>query len=257
MSSTPKSSLPTDAPAAPEAAFGHSDTRAGAHPWRTATAALGLTFVTLMLLPFSDAFIRRPRQVVKLRSANIVTLRQPPPQSRPARETPRQTPPPETLPKPRLEKPPPSVPALDPSLNAELDTNPMRADASLSFETHPAPPITAEPAATLESHAPRAPGTAYSEAEVDRTPQAIKRVPPLYPYTARLRGVEGHVDVRFTVTPDGKPTAVEVTNAVPPDMFEQAALRAVRQWRFAPGMHEGKAVGTRLQVRIRFQLEDL
>lgn len=74
-----------------------------------------------------------------------------------------------------------------------------------------------------------------------------KRVEPEYPREAAKDGTEGFVEVEFNVDPAGKVTSVSVVNAKPSRTFEQAAVRAVKQWEFAPGGGKGR-------VRLDFAL---
>lgn len=74
-----------------------------------------------------------------------------------------------------------------------------------------------------------------------------KRVEPVYPPEAARGGTEGFVEVEFTVSVEGKVESVSVVNAKPSRTFESAAVRAVKQWQFAPGGGRGK-------VRLDFTL---
>ncbi len=74
-----------------------------------------------------------------------------------------------------------------------------------------------------------------------------KRVDPVYPPEAARGGTEGFVEVEFVVDADGKVESVSVVNAKPARTFETAAVRAVKQWKFAPGGGRGK-------VRLDFTL---
>jgi periplasmic protein TonB len=74
-----------------------------------------------------------------------------------------------------------------------------------------------------------------------------KRVNPEYPPEAARTGVQGFVEVEYTVDAAGKVTSVSVVNAKPARTFEQSAVRAVKQWEFAPGGGRGK-------VRLDFTL---
>lgn len=80
----------------------------------------------------------------------------------------------------------------------------------------------------------------------------IKTVNPVYPEAARKRGLEGWVELAFTVQPNGSVDDVEVRNASPADIFDEAAVRAIRQWRFEPVMRNGEKVSQRALVRLRF-----
>jgi TonB family protein len=79
-----------------------------------------------------------------------------------------------------------------------------------------------------------------------------RTVNPEYPDSARRRGIEGWVEVAFTITPTGAVEDVEVRNASPADVFDDAAVRAMRQWRFEPIVRNGERVSQRAMLRLRF-----
>lgn len=76
-----------------------------------------------------------------------------------------------------------------------------------------------------------------------------------YPRDARRDGVEGWVDVEFTIAPDGSTRDLIVRDAMPREVFEQAALDSMRRWRFEPIIRDGRAVRQRAVLRVRFVLE--
>lgn len=80
----------------------------------------------------------------------------------------------------------------------------------------------------------------------------VRMVSPVYPDSARKRGVEGWVELAFTVQTNGSVDQVEVRNASPADVFDDAAVRAVRQWRFEPVQRNGAVIEQRAMVRLRF-----
>jgi TonB family protein len=80
----------------------------------------------------------------------------------------------------------------------------------------------------------------------------VRTVEPVYPESAQKRGIEGWVELAFTVMPNGTVEDVEVRNASPADVFDEAAVRAVRQWRFEPVVQNGQRVQQRAMVRLRF-----
>jgi TonB family protein len=65
-------------------------------------------------------------------------------------------------------------------------------------------------------------------------PKIIKQVSPIYPPRALAANVQGTVIVEATVGTDGTVTSARVLRSVP--LLDQAALDAVRQWEFTPGM---------------------
>jgi TonB family protein len=80
----------------------------------------------------------------------------------------------------------------------------------------------------------------------------VRMVSPAYPDAARKRGIEGWVELAFTVQTNGTVDAVEVRNASPADVFDDAAIRAVRQWRFEPVERNGERIEQRAMVRLKF-----
>ena len=82
----------------------------------------------------------------------------------------------------------------------------------------------------------------------------VKSVQPSYPPKAEKTGIEGWVELDFTVTETGAVQDVAVDAAKPPGVFEAAATAALSQWRFKPLVRDAKTVATRARIRIRFAL---
>jgi TonB family protein len=81
-------------------------------------------------------------------------------------------------------------------------------------------------------------------------------VKPTYPTSAQERGTGGWVEVVFTVRADGTTTEISVLASEPAGIFEQAAMSAVRRWRYEPVRRDGRAVEQRAKVRISFAVEN-
>jgi len=80
-------------------------------------------------------------------------------------------------------------------------------------------------------------------------------VAPQFPQAARERGIDGWVDLQFLVDTDGAVSDVAIVGAQPAGIFEQAALDAVRRWRYQPVVHNGHVVSQRAQLRLRFAVQ--
>jgi protein TonB len=90
----------------------------------------------------------------------------------------------------------------------------------------------------------------------DRDVIPLVRINPEYPARARSRGVEGWVQIEFTITPAGTVKDPKVVDAEPKGLFEKAALEAISRWKYNPKVEEGRAVERRgIQVVLRFELE--
>ena len=96
----------------------------------------------------------------------------------------------------------------------------------------------------------------FSLKEVDDKPKLIKRVNPTYPEYAYNMRIEGSVRVMFAVDEDGNVVSPKVVKANPPDTFENAAITAVRQWKFKPAKKNGKIVNVRMVAPINFVIKE-
>ena len=90
-------------------------------------------------------------------------------------------------------------------------------------------------------------------AEGDYLP--IVRVAPVYPARALARGIEGYVDMEFTVTTTGtviNPIVIFSTSG----LFNRAAERAVLKFKYKPRVVDGQPVEVPgVRTRITFKIE--
>lgn len=119
--------------------------------------------------------------------------------------------------------------------------------------------LTAPPAQWNLRKMPAAPGDLASGAEGaggGGNPLIVLfRVMPEYPEVARRRGIEGWVRLEVRVTAAGLLGDARVVAASPRDTFDEAALEAIRHWRFKPAFREGRAVEQRAMLTMEFRLK--
>jgi periplasmic protein TonB len=84
----------------------------------------------------------------------------------------------------------------------------------------------------------------------------VSMISPAYPVDAAMRGIEGWVEVEFTVRIDGSTGDVRIVGAEPRKVFDSAAIAAVQRWRFQAPTVDGAAQTIRTQQRITFVLTD-
>ncbi len=85
----------------------------------------------------------------------------------------------------------------------------------------------------------------------DPTPaQVIRRVSPTYPDIARRTRQRGSVELQTEVRKDGSVGRVDVISG--PMLLRQAAIDAVKQWRYRPAQLSGMAVDSSVRVTIDF-----
>jgi protein TonB len=89
----------------------------------------------------------------------------------------------------------------------------------------------------------------------DRGALPLVRVEPQYPPEAAKRKLEGWVQLRFTITKAGTVDAVQIVKSSN-SLFENAAVAAVRKWKYEPQMQSGAAVESAgVDVVLRFRME--
>ncbi len=84
----------------------------------------------------------------------------------------------------------------------------------------------------------------------------LSNPPPAYPMAARRRGIEGTVLVRAEISAGGECQRVELKKTSGHEMLDNAALEAVKTWRFVPAKRGGQAVVAWVEVPITFKLEN-
>jgi TonB family protein len=81
----------------------------------------------------------------------------------------------------------------------------------------------------------------------------ISHVPPVYPTLAKNQHVSGDVLVDALIDATGRVTTMKIVSG--PTLLHQAAMDALRQWRYRPASLDGKAVPMHLTVTIQFRLQ--
>jgi len=84
-------------------------------------------------------------------------------------------------------------------------------------------------------------------------PKVLTSADPEFSEEARKAKVSGNVLVYFIVDENGTPTHVHVARGVGMGLDEKA-VEAVRQYKFKPGMKDGKPVKVELAIEVNFQI---
>ncbi len=122
------------------------------------------------------------------------------------------------------------------------------------------PKAAAAPAAIEPENAPPKPQERPPLVEPLRVGNAIQesklkeRVAPIMPKAALEKGIVGMVMLEATINEDGVPTSFRVVLGAP--LFEEAAITAVRQWRYSSTLLNGQPVPVMANVVLGFGLPD-
>ncbi len=188
-------------------------------------------------LPVAPEPEEKPRPVPR-----VEPVRPPPP---PRRDPPPRPAAPRSAPPPPIAAPSP-IPA--PPAATEVPVAVQAASAAPAATAAPPPgPAAADSRPAAPAAAPATPpafGAAY-----------LRNPPPRYPPEARRSGAEGTVVLRVWVGGDGNPTRVEVDRTSGHRALDDAALSAVKNWRFVPAQRGGEAVEGVVTVPLVFRLD--
>jgi periplasmic protein TonB len=83
-----------------------------------------------------------------------------------------------------------------------------------------------------------------------KPPRLLSSALPVYPSIARSSGIEGSVVVEASIGPAGNVVATKVISG--PPILRQAALDALRRWKYQPATLNGEAVAVQTTVTIQF-----
>jgi protein TonB len=119
------------------------------------------------------------------------------------------------------------------------------------LESVAANPATPTPQSPLPPPAPVAPqrikqGGTIQAAKLDHQTQ------PLYPILAQQAGIQGVVVLHAVIDDDGNVSELQVVSGHP--LLVQAALTAVKQWRYQPTLLNGEPVEVETTITVSFVL---
>jgi protein TonB len=151
---------------------------------------------------------------------------------------------------------PPAVPPEQPAAPAVAE--PAPADAPRTGEPPPEPHA---PSASAAAPAPHVAITSavdltyYSARELDVQPRALREIVPDYPYEADRQRMSGKVRLQLELEADGRIRDIAVVSATPPGVFEDSAIKAFRNARFAPAQKNGRPVRARVVIEVLYDWE--
>jgi protein TonB len=202
---------------------------------RINTPAVIITVLFHALLLGALLHIHQERVERKERRLTTVNL-QPPPAP---------PPPPETRPQPpakaAIAAPAPRIEVPRPAPLVATAPEPTPVAVSVPAVAPPAPPVPLAVPSVMKAK--------------DLGTRMISAVPPRYPTESRRQREQGTVVLELTLDADGRVAHIAVARSSGFSRLDEAALRAVRKWRWAPTMRDGQAVMVQGLVEIPFVLK--
>jgi protein TonB len=136
--------------------------------------------------------------------------------------------------------------AAMPSLQTAATVSPARGEFGQTAIDAPAAPAELELPLPLDL-------TWYPVRQLDVLPQPLVVPQPAYPEQAAVQSVRGEVTLLVLVDEAGAVHEVSVVDAQPEGYFEDAARTAFQAVRFEPARKDGRAVRSRILVKVAFE----
>lgn len=100
---------------------------------------------------------------------------------------------------------------------------------------------------------PVAPATPLPVGGDVKQAKLISKVNPVYPTVAKNQHVSGNVTIDALIDATGRVTTMKIVSG--PTLLHQAAMDALKQWKYQPATLDGKAVPMHLSVTLQFRLQ--
>ena len=219
--------------------------------WEWTIALVGAVALNISLFGLMPGLIQRipdtPDQVEAYKHVQVIRIKRP-------EQPPRKKEPPKQI------KPKPVNPVVKQVRQTRVEPRKMTEKPRLDFELNPRLPAVSTDLAvplleTFSLEAPRLKNI-YDMAELDSDLTPLVRIPSVYPFRAKRRGIEGFVTVEFVVNAKGLVENITIVDAEPETVFNKSVLKSVSQWKFTPPTVEGIPVSARARTTVRFQLDD-
>lgn len=209
--------------------------------WRSMTRWLLAAVVGhLLILASAYLFYQTPPQAPDIFSVTML------PMAPPAPEPPAPTPAPK--PQPVVKKPEPKQQALP-------KPAPVDSKTAISRE-QPAPtPAPAEVQSTAAPSGADKPNPTQAVSQPQFEAAYLNNPRPAYPAMSRRLGEEGRVEVEVQVQADGLPSKVSLRRSSGYPRLDDAALEAIKRWKFIPAKRAGEPVAASVIVPMPFVLE--
>jgi periplasmic protein TonB len=127
-------------------------------------------------------------------------------------------------------------------------------DAGIPLTSNQQPEVEGLNAGLAGSNAqPAAPAAPLAIGGDVKQAKLISSVAPVYPTLAKNQHISGNVQIDALIDATGRVTTMKVVTG--PTLLQQAAMDALKQWKYQPATLDGKPVSMHLTVTLQFRLQ--
>lgn len=143
-----------------------------------------------------------------------------------------------------------AAPKVSQKKNAQ---NGVAPDAGISLDSGVPEADDAGASLGVTSKQPAAPAAPVVVGGDVKQAKLISSVAPVYPALAKAQHISGDVTVDALIDANGRVTTMKVISG--PTLLHQAAMDALKQWKYQPAILDGKPVPMHLSVTLQFRLQ--
>ncbi len=160
-------------------------------------------------------------------------------------------PPPKAEPEPQKPQPKPKKPRLKPQTKPTQKTPPPVAKAAAAAPVQAPSKALSQKAASSSPAKTAEPTTQLPSADA----AGLNNKAPVYPMLSRKRKEQGTVWLLLLVSKEGMVTELKLKKTSGFDRLDQAALQAVKKWKFQPAHKQGQAIDYWYELPLKFSLQ--
>lgn len=160
-------------------------------------------------------------------------------------------PPPKAEPEPQKPQPKPKKPRLKPQTKPTQKTPPPVAKAAAAAPVQAPSKALSQKAASSSPAKTAEPTTQLPSADA----AGLNNKAPVYPMLSRKRKEQGTVWLLLLVSKEGMVTELKLKKTSGFDRLDQAALQAVKKWKFQPARKQGQAIDYWYELPLKFSLQ--
>lgn len=150
-----------------------------------------------------------------------------------------------------------TMPVFETELLLEIDKPQLIEEPELPVVDTPTPALAINTtfSTALVFDTPGLPSASDASIPLSRHMVPLVRATAPYPARALQRGIQGFVELSFTVNEQGRVTNPVVLYAEPEGYFERSALNSISKWQYSPAMDDGVPVAVHdVRQRIVFEI---
>ncbi|MDY0131470.1 MAG: energy transducer TonB [Desulforegulaceae bacterium] len=101
------------------------------------------------------------------------------------------------------------------------------------------------------------PSNIFDLLELDKKPFVLESSKPEFPLEAKRMGIKNaKILLRFVVNQNGKIEDLTIVSSTHEKVFDESVIKAVKQWKFSPGIKNGKKVSTFVYLPVSYVYKD-